>query len=102
MPKTKIAAYEQEDMQKEKAQNDSTINAVSLQLDTVTAPAEPAVPDEIQNSANAYQQAQASLQDFYVPDYTRRNRSRSCRPGLPSLKCRTLWLNSRPNSSPTR
>lgn len=68
MPKTKIDAYQQEDMQKEKAQSDSTINAVSLQLDTVTAPAEPAVPDEIQNSANAYQQAQASLQDFYVPD----------------------------------
>ena len=70
MPKTKIDAYEQEDMQKEKAQNDSTISAVTLQLDTVTAPAEPAVPDEIQNSANAYQQAQASLQDFYVPDYS--------------------------------
>ena len=70
MPETKLAAYEQEDMQKEKAQNDSTINAVTLQLDTVTAPAEPTVPDEIQNSANAYQQAQASLQDFYVPDYS--------------------------------
>ena len=70
MPKTKIDAYQQEDMQKEKAQNDSTINAVSLQLDTVTASVQPAVPDEIQNSANAYQQAQASLQDFYVPDYS--------------------------------
>ena len=70
MPKTKIAAYEQEDMQKEKAQSDSTINAVSLQLDTVTAPPEQSIPDEIQNSANAYQQAQASLQDFYVPDYS--------------------------------
>ena len=70
MPKTKIAAYEQEDMQKEKAQNDSSINAVTLQLDTVTAPTDPAVADEIQNSANAYQQAQASLQDFYVPDYS--------------------------------
>ena len=70
MPKTKIDAYEQEDMKKEKAQSDSTINAVSLQLDTVTAPVQPAVPDEIQNSANAYQQAQASLQDFYVPDYS--------------------------------
>ena len=70
MPKTKLAAYEQEAMKKEKAQNDSTINAVTLQLDTVAAPAEPAVPDEIQNSANAYQQAQASLQDFYVPDYS--------------------------------
>ena len=67
---TNLAAYEQEAMKKEKAQNDSTINAVTLQLDTVTAPAEPAVPDEIQNSANAYQQAQASLQDFYVPDYS--------------------------------
>ena len=70
MPETKLAAYEQEAMKKEKAQNDSTINAVTLQLDTVTAPAEPAVPDEIQNSANAYHQAQASLQDFYVPDYS--------------------------------
>ena len=70
MPESKLAAYEQEAMKKEKAQNDSTINAVTLQLDTVTAPAEPSVPDEIQNSANAYQQAQASLQDFYVPDYS--------------------------------
>ena len=70
MPESKIAAYEQEAMKKEKAQSDSTISAVTLQLNTVTAPAEPAVPDEIQNSANAYRQAQASLQDFYVPDYS--------------------------------
>ena len=69
MPDTKLKAYEQEAAQKDKAHNDSTINAVSLQLDTVTAPAEPTVPDEIQNSAAAYQQAQASLQDFYVPEY---------------------------------
>ncbi len=69
MPDTKLKAYEQEAAQKNKARNDSTINAVSLQLDTVTAPAEPTVPDEIQNSAAAYQQAQASLQDFYVPEY---------------------------------
>lgn len=69
MPDTKLKAYEQEAAQKDKARNDSTINAVSMQLDTVTAPATPAVPDEIQNSAAAYQQAQASLQDFYVPDY---------------------------------
>ena len=69
MPDTKLKAYEQEAAQKDKARNDSTINAVMLQLDTVTAPAEPTVPDEIQNSAAAYQQAQASLQDFYVPEY---------------------------------
>lgn len=67
MPETKLEAYEQEAMKKEKAQSDSTINAVSLRLDTV---ANPVVPDEIQNSAIAYQQAQASLQDFYVPDYS--------------------------------
>ena len=70
MPDTKLKAYEQEAAQKDKARNDSTINAVSLQLDTVTAPTTPTVPDEIQNSAAAYQQAQASLQDFYVPDYS--------------------------------
>lgn len=69
IPDTKLKAYEQEAAQKDKSRNDSTINAVSLQLDTVTAPATPTVLDEIQNSANAYQQAQASLQDFYVPDY---------------------------------
>ncbi len=73
MPETKLAAYEQEAMKREKAQSDSTINSVSLQLDTVTAPATPAVPDEIQNSADAYRQAQASLQDFYVPDYSSEN-----------------------------
>lgn len=70
LPETKMDAYEQEKLRKEKAQSDSSINAVSTQLDTVTAPAEPAVPDEIQNSANAYRQAQASLHDFYVPDYS--------------------------------
>ncbi len=69
MPDTKLKAYEQEAAQKDKARNDSTINAVSLQLDTVTAPTTPTVTDEIQNSAAAYQQAQASLQDFYVPEY---------------------------------
>ena len=69
MPDTKLKAYEQEAAQKDKARNDSTINAVTLQLDTVTALAESTGPDEIQNSAAAYQRAQASLQDFYVPEY---------------------------------
>ena len=70
MPETKIKAYEQEDMNREKAQSDSTINAVTLQLDTVSNPEPTDVPDEIQNSADAYRQAQASLQDFYIPDYS--------------------------------
>lgn len=70
MPETKIKAYEQEDMDREKAQSDSTINAVTLQLDTVSNPEPTDAPDEIQNSADAYRQAQASLQDFYIPDYS--------------------------------
>lgn len=70
MPDTKLAAYEQDAMKREKAQTDSAIAVVTIQLDTVTAPAQTSIPDEIQNSANAYQQAQASLQDFYVPDYS--------------------------------
>lgn len=69
MPDTKLKAYEQEEMQKEKARNDSSINALSTRLDTVTVTASQTVPDEIQNSAAAYQQAQASLKDFYVPEY---------------------------------
>lgn len=70
MPETKIAAYQQEDANKDKARQDSTINAISLQLDTVAQEVPTTVPDEIQNSADAYQQAQASLQDFYIPDYS--------------------------------
>lgn len=68
MPETKIKAYEQADANADKAKSDSTINAVSLQLDTVSnAPSQSEV-DEIQNSAAAYQAAQASLEDFYIPE----------------------------------
>ena len=70
MPDTKLEAYEQEDMQRDKVKNDSTLNAVSCQLDTVNVTTGQAVPDEIQSSADAYRQAQESLQDFYVPDYS--------------------------------
>ncbi len=70
MPDTKLEAYEQEDMQRDKVKNDSTVNAVSCQLDTVNVTTGQAVPDEIQSSADAYRQAQESLRDFYVPDYS--------------------------------
>ena len=72
MPKTKIAAYEQEEAQKEKIRSDSTINTVSTALDTVAVAAD-AAPDQIQTSADAYRQAQATLQEFYVPDYSSEN-----------------------------
>ncbi|MEZ3591351.1 MAG: conjugative transposon protein TraM [Muribaculaceae bacterium] len=72
MPKTKIAAYEQEEAQKEKVRSDSTINTVSTALDSVAVAADTA-PDRIQTSADAYRQAQATLQEFYVPDYSAEN-----------------------------
>lgn len=68
MPKTKIEAYEQQSADEERQRNDSTVSALAMQFgasgDSVAAP-----PDEIGGSAEAYRQAQASLQDFYVPDY---------------------------------
>lgn len=68
LPESKIKAYEQADANADKAKQDSTISAVSLQLDTVSnAPSQSEV-DEIQNSAAAYQAAQASLEDFYIPE----------------------------------
>ncbi len=72
MPKTKIAAYELEEAQKEKVRSDSTISTVSTALDTVAVAAD-TTPDRIQTSADAYRQAQATLQEFYVPDYSAEN-----------------------------
>ncbi len=72
MPKTKIAAYEQEEAQMEKVRSDSTINTVSTALDTVAVVTDSA-PDQIQTSADAYRHAQATLQEFYVPDYSAEN-----------------------------
>ena len=68
MPETKMKAYEQADANADKVRQDSTINAVSLQLDTVTNQPSQSEVDEIQNSAAAYQAAQASLEDFYIPE----------------------------------
>ena len=68
MPETKMKAYEQADANADKVRQDSTINAVSLQLDTLTNQPSQSEVDEIQNSAAAYQAAQASLEDFYIPE----------------------------------
>lgn len=66
MPETKMKAYEQADANADKVRQDSTINAVSLQLDTVTNEPSQSEVDEIQNSAAAYQAAQASLEEFFA------------------------------------
>lgn len=67
LPETKMKAYEQAEMNAEKSRQDSTIMSLSARLDSAQAPIQTEV-DEIQNSAAAYQAAQASLEDFYIPE----------------------------------
>lgn len=68
MPETKIEAYRQDEDAKERASRQANLVQISESLDTIQQPQTDTVPDEIQNSAEAYQQAQASLQDFYIPE----------------------------------
>lgn len=63
---TKREAYALDEAQKDKAAQDSTISVLETSLDTVAAA--PAMTEQIQSSAEAYRQAQASIQDFYVED----------------------------------
>ncbi len=66
MPDSKIAAYEQDAQNKEKETRQAQLESISATLDTVAAQPTTDMPDAIQSSADAYQQAQASLQDFYI------------------------------------
>ena len=68
MPDSKIAAYEQDAQNKEKETRQAQLESISATLDTVAAQSTADMPDAIQSSADAYQQAQASLQDFYIPE----------------------------------
>jgi conjugative transposon TraM protein len=68
MPQTKIQAYQQDEDAKERASQQANLVQLSESLDTIQKPQTDTVPDAIQNSADAYQQAQASLQDFYIPE----------------------------------
>lgn len=68
MPDTKIQAYQQEEDARERASQQANLVQLSESLDTIRQPQTDTVPDAIQNSAYAYQQAQASLQDFYIPE----------------------------------
>ena len=63
----KIAAYEAQAHLEETEQR----NAQAVQLEAVTdsiAVPQDTVSNEVQSSAEAYQQVQASLQDFYIPE----------------------------------
>lgn len=70
MPDSKIAAYQQDAQNKEKETRQAQLESISATLDTVAAQSTTDMPDAIQSSADAYQQAQASLQDFYIPEPT--------------------------------
>ena len=68
MPNTKIEAYQKDEDAKERASQQANLVQLSESLDTIQQPQTDTVPDAIQNSADAYQQAQASLQEFYIPE----------------------------------
>lgn len=68
MPDTKIKAYEQEAEAEQRASQQDHLVQLSESLDTIRQPQTDTALDEIQTSAEAYQQAQASLQDFYIPE----------------------------------
>lgn len=68
MPETKMKAYEQDDMNAEKQRQDSTVLALAEKLDSTSQTPVQSEVDEIQNSAAAYQAAQASLNEFYIPE----------------------------------
>lgn len=68
IPDSKIAAYQQAAQNKEKETRQAQLESISATLDTVATQPTTDMPDAIQSSADAYQQAQASLQDFYIPE----------------------------------
>lgn len=63
----KITAYEAQAIEEEHAQRDSQIEQLNAMSDTIGTSVENN-SDEIQASAEAYQQVQASLEDFYIPE----------------------------------
>ena len=65
----KISAYEAQAHLEEREQRNAQVSQLDAVMDSVT-PAQDSVPNEIQSSAEAYQQVQASIQDFYIPEYT--------------------------------
>ena len=66
----KLKAIEEQAILDEKARRDSVAISYAETVDTIASPSPSTEPDPIETSAQAYQEAQASLQDFYVPDYS--------------------------------
>ena len=66
----KLKVIEEQAILDEKARRDSVAVSYAETVDTIASPSPSTEPDPIETSAQAYQEAQASLQDFYVPDYS--------------------------------
>lgn len=66
---TKVQEYEAADAASEKQRKQAVINTLDT-IANVPDSAAVAEPSAIEQSAEQYQQVQASLQDFYVPDYS--------------------------------
>lgn len=65
----KLKALADAEMQKEKARQDSILSAASVRQDSVPTDTMAApVPSPIEQSAQKYQEVQASLDDFFVPE----------------------------------
>ena len=67
MPDTKIKAYEQEADAEQRASQQDNLVHLSESLDTIRQSAD-TVPDEIQTSAEAYQQALVLVAGLYIPE----------------------------------
>lgn len=63
----KIAAYEAQAHLEETEQRNAQAVQLESVIDSVATPQD-TVSNEVQSSAEAYQQVQASLQDFYIPE----------------------------------
>lgn len=66
----KLKAIEEQAILDEKARRDSVAVSYAETVDTIASPSPSTEPNPIETSAQAYHEAQASLQDFYVPDYS--------------------------------
>lgn len=66
---TKVQEYEAADAARDKQRKQVVLNTLDT-IANVSDTAAVAEPSAIEQSAEQYQQVQASLQDFYVPDYS--------------------------------
>ena len=88
----KLKAIEEQAILDEKARRDSVAVSYAETVDTISTPATSAEPDPIETSAQAYQEAQASLQDFYVPDYSQSSQVAELQARIDELEARNAMV----------